>query len=149
MRAVASSFGDQRGLRSVAAPAQLVARLKDVGFVLDEIERRHTARIDRWGGARPTQVGMSGHSFGALPPGDKAHLVLQHADQMTFGGQTGRAAEIVPRDAVTRDLQAQHHALVAAITTDWWRATLLSDALANARLITPSGLAPGDLWQRR
>jgi predicted dienelactone hydrolase len=228
VRAVASSFADQRGLRSVAAPTQLVARLKDVGFVLDEIERRHVARVDRWGSARPTQIGMSGHSFGAhttlgmagqrypataaaepindariasfiafsptapltgdakqafagvtrpllsitgtrdsdvagvgatperrmavfgaLPAGDKAHLVLQDADHMTFGGQTGRAAEVVRREAVTRDLQTRHHALVAAVTTDWWRATLMGDASARERLIAPTGLAAGDVWQRR
>jgi hypothetical protein len=47
--------------------------------------------------------------FAALPPGNKAHLVLQDADHMTFAGQTGRAAEIVPREAITRDLQAAHH----------------------------------------
>jgi len=87
--------------------------------------------------------------FAALPPGGKAQLVLQDADHMTFGGQTGRAAEIVPRESVTRDQQARDHALVAAITTDWWRATLLDDADARARLIAPAGLRPGDRWQQK
>jgi hypothetical protein len=87
--------------------------------------------------------------FAALPPGGKAQLVLQDADHMTFGGQTGRAAEIVPRESVTRDQQARDHALVAAITTDWWRATLLDDAVARARLVEPVGLRPGDRWQQK
>jgi len=87
--------------------------------------------------------------FAALPPGNKAHLVLQDADHMTFGGQFGRAAEIVPREAITRELQPAHHARVAAITTDWWRATLQDDAAAWARLVQPAGLAPGDVWQRK
>ena len=87
--------------------------------------------------------------YGALPAGGKAQLVLQDADHMTFGGQTGRAVEIVPREQVTRDLQAAHHARVTSITTDWWRATLLDDAAARARLVAPQGLRPGDIWQRK
>ena len=87
--------------------------------------------------------------FGTLPPGDKAHLVLKDADHMTFGGQTGWPAEIIPREQVTRELQTAHHTLVAAITTDWWRATLMADASARERLIAPAGLADGDLWQRK
>ena len=69
--------------------------------------------------------------------------------EMTFAGQTGRAAEIVPREAITRDLQAAHHGRVAAISADWWRATLQDDAAARARLAQPAGLAPGDVWQRK
>lgn len=87
--------------------------------------------------------------FTALPAGQKAQLLLQDADHMTFGGQTGRAAEIVPREPITRTLQARHHALVAAITTDWWRATLLGDAAATARLAHPQGLNAGDTWQQK
>ena len=87
--------------------------------------------------------------FAALPAGGKAQLVLQDADHMTFGGQTGRAAEIVPRESVTRDQQARDHALVASITSDWWRATLLDDAAARARLIEPVGLRAGDRWQQK
>jgi hypothetical protein len=55
--------------------------------------------------------------------------------------------EIVPRVEATRQLQAQHHALVAAISTDWWRARLLGDAAAAARLVQPAGLAADDRWQ--
>ena len=225
VRAAASSFSDKAGLRAVGSPAQLLARLQDTGFVLDQIGRRHAARQDRWSHVRPTGAGMSGHSFGAhttlgmagqryggnegvqeprltsfialsptipalgdaaraferltrpvlsitgtrdqdavgngatperrmavfgaLPPGAKGHLVLQDADHMTFGGQTGRAAEIVPRESVTRDQQARDHALVASITSDWWRATLLDDAAARARLIEPVGLRAGDRWQQK
>ena len=87
--------------------------------------------------------------FAALPPGGKGHLVLQDADHMTFGGQQGRAVDIVQRESVARDLQAAHHALVATITTDWWRATLQDDSAARARLATPAGLRAGDLWQQK
>ena len=225
VRAVTNSFTDQRALRSAAGPTQLLARLRDVGFALDEIGRRHAARQKRWGSMRPEQVGLCGHSFGAhttlgmagqrypgfegvtesrlasfiafspslpavgdarpaferitrpllcitgtldsdvvgvgatperrravfdaLPPGRKAQLVLMEADHMTFAGQTGRAVEIVPREQITRDLQPAHHALVAALTTDWWRATLLDAAAARARLAAPQGLNSGDSWQQK
>jgi len=225
VRRVTQSFSDQRALRALAGPEQLLARLQDVGFVLDEIARRHGSGEGPWGRVRPTGVGLAGHSFGAhttlgmagqrypgfdgmveprlasfiafsptvprlgsaeraferltrpllaitgtrdsdvvgvgatperrmavfaaLPPGHKAQLVLQDADHMTFAGQTGRAAEIVPREAITRELQPSHHALVAAITADWWRATLMDDATAGQRLALPAGLAAGDRWQRK
>lgn len=223
VRRTATSFNDRAGLRAAAGAAQLLARLQDVGFVLDQIVRRHAARQGLWASVRPGRIGMSGHSFGAhttlgmagqrypgfdgvreprlasfiafspstpplgdaarafermhrpllsitgtrdqdvvgngatperrmavfaaLPAGGKGHLVLQDADHMTFSGQNGRAAEIVPREPVTRDLQPAHHALVAALTTDWWRATLQDDAAARARLAAPAGLRAGDLWQ--
>ena len=224
IRDVTHTFTDQQALRRAASPAQLLARLRDVSFALDEIGRRHAAGQERWATVRPTQVGLSGHSFGAhttlgmagqrypgfagvteprlasfiafspslpavgdarqafelitrpmlcitgtrdsdvagvgatperrmavfdaLPAGNKAQLVLQDADHMSFAGQTGRAVEIVPRQALTRDLQAAHHALVATITTDWWRATLLGDGAARQRLAAPAGLGQGDRWQR-
>jgi len=66
---------------------------------------------------------------------------------MSFSGQTGRSVEIVPREQVTRDLQDAHHALIAAITSDWWRATLLQDTQARGRLQAPAGLLSGDLWE--
>jgi predicted dienelactone hydrolase len=223
VRGAARDFTDRPGLRRLTGPAQLLARLEDVVFALDELARRQAAGNGRWARVRADAVGMSGHSFGAhttlgmagqrypghpgfveprlaafiafsptlpamgdaaqayerltrpmlcvtgtrdddvvgvgatperrigvfdaLPAGRKARLVLEDADHMTFAGQTGRAAEIVPRAAVTRELQARHHALVAELTADWWRAQLLDDAEAKARLTQPAGLAAGDRWQ--
>ena len=225
VRATATSFADRSGLRASASAEQLVARLRDVGFALDEVQRRHAAGMGRWATVRPALIGMSGHSFGAhttlgmagqrypgfdgvsearlasfiafsptlpvagdaqrafermtrpllcitgtrdqdvlgtgatpdrragvfaaLPHGGKGQLVLQDADHMSFGGQTGRALEIVPREQITRDLQPAHHALVASITTDWWRATLSGDSAAQTRLAAPAGLRSGDVWQQK
>jgi hypothetical protein len=73
--------------------------------------------------------------------------VLENADHMTFAGQSGAAVEILPRHTASRALQPQHHAFVAALTTDWWRAHLMNDAQALQRLAQPTGLAPGDRWQ--
>jgi hypothetical protein len=84
-----------------------------------------------------------------MPAGNKSQLVLQDADHMTFAGQTGNAVEIIPRTVVTRDLQASHHAAVASLSTDWWRAHLLDDDSARQRLAKPAGLAAGDVWQTR
>ncbi len=226
-RQVASSFSDRAALGRLGNAKQLLARLQDVVFALDELARRQgntaSGTDKRWSTVRPDAVGVSGHSFGAhttlgvggqsypgfggirepriaaliafsptlpasgdaqkafagivrptlcvtgtrdddvlgtgatpdkragvfaaLPAGSKAQLVLKDADHMTFGGQTGRAAGILPREAVTERLQAQHHALVASITTDWWRAYLMGDAAAKARLVQPQGLAAQDTWQ--
>lgn len=218
----ATSFSDREALRRAAGPQQLLARLQDVGFALDELARRHAAGNGRWAGVRAQRVGLAGHSFGAhttlgmagqrypgfagvaeprlaafialsptlpavgdartafaaltrpvlaltgtldgdvlgngatperrravfdaLPPGRKAQLVLADADHMTFAGQTGAAAEIVPRAEVTRRLQPAHHALVASLTTDWWRAWLMDDEAARQRLRQPAGLAAGGRW---
>lgn len=87
--------------------------------------------------------------FGALPVGGKAQLLLQDADHMTFSGQSGRALEIRPRAKVTRDLQPEHQALIARVSTDWWRATLLDDAAARERLRMPTDLGRGDTWQQK
>ena len=237
LRNVAATFTDKSALRSVGSASQLLARLRDVEFALDEMGRRHAANQGRWGTVRPAQAGLCGHSFGAITTlgmagqrypkfeginearlasfialspsmpgvgdarqafdrmtrpllsvtgtrdgdvagtgaaperraavyaalpsgnasgntadmtaGNKAHLVLQDADHMTFAGETRRNVEIVPRESVTRDLQGVHHALVAAITTDWWRATLLDDAAARSRLRAPANLRAGDLWQQK
>lgn len=226
LAAVRAAIGSGNGLRSTMAPSQLVARIGDVSFALDEIERRHHAGLARWPQVRPRAVGMAGHSFGAhttlamagqrflngqsvseprlaafialspsvpaagdarqayagmqrpllcltgtrdddvvgngatpeqrravfaaLPPGNNAQLVLQDADHATFGGQHGLPLRMMrPRAPQAESRQPEHHALVAAITTDWWRATLQADAAARARLLSPPGLSPGDAWQRK
>jgi predicted dienelactone hydrolase len=66
IRASGRPFTNAANLRALGDGKQLLARLYDVNFVLTEIERRHTARQDSWASIRPTQFGMSGHSFGAI-----------------------------------------------------------------------------------
>ena len=224
---MASSFSDSSALRGLGTAQQLIARLQDAVFALDEVARRRqggqTGMDKRWAAVRSDAVGLSGHSFGAhttlgvggqsypgyagmnepriaalaafsptlpvrgdaqqafagikrpvlcltgtldgdvlgngasaekragvfavLPAGNKAQLVLKDADHITFGGQTGRAAGLLPRAAVTESLQPGQHSLIARVTTDWWRAHLLGDMTAKARLLQPSGLTPQDLWQ--
>lgn len=85
--------------------------------------------------------------FAALPAGAKSQLVLKNADHMTFAGQVGAAVEVIPRAAITRELQVSHHAAIAAISADWWRAHLLDDLAARARSARPLMLAAGDVWQ--
>ncbi len=226
VRGVASSFADRRNLQVAATPQQLLARLRDIRFVLNEIEQRCASAPSHspWQKVRSNRIGMSGHSFGAhtalamagqkhplhaaldeprlaafiafspalpkgpqpsqalsgiarpllcvtgtldndvlgtgataeqrmalfsaLPPGHKAQLVLDGADHMTFAGQTGQAFNTLPRAPVSRELQTRHHAEIAAITADWWRATLRGDASARQRLLAPAGLRPGDRWQQ-
>jgi len=224
VRHAAGHLSDRGALHELGNAEQLQARLHDVVFALNEIERRHRgATSPIWASVRPHAMGMSGHSFGAhttlgmagqaypgtaplaeprlaafaafspalpmagdprqafaavtrptlcltgtldgdvvgngstperrravfdaLPPGHKALLVLQDADHMTFGGQSGHPLADLRRNPATRKAQAAHHAAVAAITTDWWRAHLLGDATAKSRLDHPNGLRPTDRWQ--
>ncbi|MCW5664260.1 MAG: hypothetical protein KIT35_10540 [Piscinibacter sp.] len=90
--------------------------------------------------------------YRGLPPGRRAQLVLDGADHMSFGGGSGVAerpgsARLLRRAPGAADLEPEHQRLVAAVTTDWWRWTLLGDGAARGRLDRPAGLAPGDLWQ--
>lgn len=83
--------------------------------------------------------------FDLLPPGRRALLWLQGADHLTFAGTAGLS---LPRATGAAALEATHHALVARITTDWWRAWLCDDAEAGSRLAAPAGLGSSDRWSR-
>lgn len=91
--------------------------------------------------------------YRGLPAGRKAELVLAGADHMTFGGGSGvperkGGLRLLRRAPGAQDLEPQHQRLVAAVSSDWWRAQLLGDAAARDRLAHPAGLAAGDLWQQ-
>lgn len=83
--------------------------------------------------------------YRGLPPGRKAGLILEDADHGTFGGQAMPRAK--RRDPRAIAHEPAHHALIARLTTDWWRWRLLDDAAAGERLREPVGLGPGDRWQ--
>ena len=57
--------GGLAGLRKAASAQQLLARVADVRFVLDEVTRRHAIPNSPWTSARLNAVGLAGHSFGA------------------------------------------------------------------------------------
>jgi predicted dienelactone hydrolase len=52
-------------LRAAANAEQLIARVGDVRFALDEIARRQQAGAAPWRDARLDAIGLAGHSFGA------------------------------------------------------------------------------------
>jgi predicted dienelactone hydrolase len=54
-----------RSLRAAASADQLIARVGDVRFVLDEITRRQRAGDAPWRDVRLDAIGLAGHSFGA------------------------------------------------------------------------------------
>ncbi|MGZ5848918.1 MAG: alpha/beta hydrolase family protein [Ramlibacter sp.] len=85
--------------------------------------------------------------FDALPAGHKALLLLRDADHMTFGGNPRATLPWQHRSAQTQRLEPAQQALVAQVTTDWWRTWLQDDDAARARLQRPAGLGPEDLWQ--
>lgn len=88
--------------------------------------------------------------YRGLPPGQKAQLVLEGADHASFGGGTGLSGEgrLGRRGERAVALEGHHRAVIAAISSDWWRWRLLGDEAAAARLRAPAGLAAGDLWEQ-
>lgn len=88
--------------------------------------------------------------YEGLPPGRRALLWLEGADHATFGG--GRAPGLPARTLQGRSagvLQREpaHQALVARVTTAWWRVHLADDEAARAALRRLEDLAPGDRWR--
>jgi predicted dienelactone hydrolase len=54
-----------KAFKQAANADNLILRLQDVSFVIDEMERRKTAGATVWKQADLSRIGMSGHSFGA------------------------------------------------------------------------------------
>ena len=88
--------------------------------------------------------------YRGLPAGHKAELALNGADHMTFGGRdlpVERSAAL-QREAGAAQLEPGHRAVVAQLTSDWWRWRLLGDDVARERLIAPTDLSAADSWQQ-
>jgi predicted dienelactone hydrolase len=206
--------GGLAGLRSAGNAEQLLARVADVRFVLDEVGRRQRGGQAPWRDLLPGAIGLAGHSFGALttqaiagqrypvaidladarprafialsssmprgagavaapfeavtrpfmavtgsldgdpfgsfatgesraavydalPPGRRALLWLDGADHMSFAGNASRRIDgsgPFERAALARQRETAHHAVVARVSTLWWRAHLLGDGAAAASL---------------
>ncbi len=54
-----------RALRAAASAQELVARVQDVQFALDEIERQSKQNASPWAACQRDAIGLAGHSFGA------------------------------------------------------------------------------------
>jgi predicted dienelactone hydrolase len=88
--------------------------------------------------------------YDALPQGAKAGLWLDGADHMSFSGHSHALHELGPlgaRDARAAAAEPTHRALIAQLTSLWWRTWLMDDADARAALRTPQGLASADRWR--
>jgi predicted dienelactone hydrolase len=53
------------GFNKAMAPEQLVARVGDVKFAIDEMQRKHSAAQGRWADVPLERLCLAGHSFGA------------------------------------------------------------------------------------
>ena len=103
--------------------------------------------------ARETRGDWRRAVYDALPAGDKAELWLDGADHRVFGGMELQRLPLPPplreRPTQAEAQTARHQALIAAVSTDWWRAQLLGDAAARERLAQPpSTLGAQDAWRR-
>ena len=87
--------------------------------------------------------------YEGLPSGQRALLWLDGADHMTFGGNAAQriAARrgLFRRDPAVAEREAAHHALVAAVTSLWWRSRLLGDAAAGNAACTVGARPDGPL----
>lgn len=100
---------------------------------------------DPLGGAN--NVEFRAQVFDGLPRGQRALLWLAGADHMSFGGGSARPLPSVgpfKRQGDAARLESQHQALVARLTSWWWRAHLAGDLEARAALHQPQVLADGD-----
>lgn len=90
--------------------------------------------------------------YDGLPPGRRALLWLDGADHMSFAGNGEQRLRArsgpLEREPDAAEREPRHHALVAAITTLWWRAQLLGEAQAIEALRAPTGLAEADRWRQ-
>jgi predicted dienelactone hydrolase len=213
-------------LRAAANAQQLIDRVADVRFALDEAERRRAAGAQPWASVMPGAIGIAGHSFGArtvqalagekfpvptqlseprlrayialspstntqvalqeqlagvqrpflavtgsldgdpfgafsggesrakvfdaLPAAHRALLWLAGADHMSFAGNAERrisGAGLLRRQPGALALEPAQHALIARVSTLWWRWHLLGDGAAQAALRQLEGLAPGDRFE--
>jgi predicted dienelactone hydrolase len=57
--------GGYSALRKAMAPEQLTARVADVKFALDEVQRKHAAATGHWADVPLQRIALAGHSFGA------------------------------------------------------------------------------------
>jgi predicted dienelactone hydrolase len=90
--------------------------------------------------------------YDALPSGQRALLWLEGADHMSFAGNAAQRLRArfgpLQREPQASEMEAQHHERIAALSSLWWRARLLGDAVASAALVAPAGLGPGDRWRQ-
>lgn len=93
--------------------------------------------------------------FRSMPPGGKYLLVLKGADHMDMGGPDGEGrnrllSRLRRHGEADQARERQMAAIVAQVTTDFWRWTLLGDGVAKARLdATARHLRPGDRFARK
>jgi predicted dienelactone hydrolase len=57
--------GGFSALRKAMAPEQLTARVADVKFAIDEVQRKHAAATGNWADVSLQHIALAGHSFGA------------------------------------------------------------------------------------
>jgi hypothetical protein len=105
--------------------------------------------LDGQPGTRPRSGEHRLAVYDALPPGRRALLWLDGADHMTFAGNAAHRIGMrfgpLKRERDAAKQEDDDHAIVARVTTAWWREHLQSDVQA---LRTPPALRPSDRWRR-
>lgn len=150
-----------QGLRAAMSPQQFIARVADVGFVLDELARRVQSGDPVVGRADLSLTGTLDTSvasketaesrqwpFERMPGPDKYLLVLDGADHATFGGQSELRALRRSRP-VNGDSDAAD-ASIRAVSLMFWNAHLSGNDRAREWLTGGAfvrRLGPSDRWR--
>lgn len=83
--------------------------------------------------------------YDGLPQGRRALLWLDGADHVSFGGNRDpRAAALLRKEAIAGQHEGAHQAIVARLTTLWWRAHLTGDAPALEQFRQRPGIVSPD-----
>jgi predicted dienelactone hydrolase len=136
-----SDRGILRGgaLRAAMSPQQLVARVKDVHFVIDELGRRpregacNLTRLDL------SKIGISGHSFGAHTT---QAVAGQHFPMASAGGYTDRRVKAAIAFSPSPPFRGSAEAAFADVRIPFFSITGTEDSVP----LTPQ-IAPADREQ--
>ncbi len=138
-------------MKEAASPAQLAARVRDVRFVLDELERRSRAGEPIAVRADLARIGMSGHSFGAITT---QAIAGQH---FPLARQAGPIADARPRAFVAFSPSARGREQLphfSAIARPFFSVTGTDDGIVGPglgvppaqRLLPYEGMPAGDKY---
>lgn len=147
-RGSANAAAVAAALKPAANADQLVARIADVSFVLDEMARRPRAGACDLTRLDPARVGIAGHSFGAQ--------TVQAVAGQSFGARRPADARIraaVALSPAARGPVAGDAASFGSIRIPFLSVTGTNDAVAIMNDVSPAdrlrpyaGMAPGDKY---
>jgi predicted dienelactone hydrolase len=111
-----------RALRAAASAEQLLARVADMQFVVDEVTRRSQQREPGWSRVRLDALGASGHSFGASTvlalAGQRFPLAIQGWTEPRFKAFIALSPSPAPRSVTSAFAEVRRPMLLVTGSLD-------------------------------